>query len=69
MTYCVKVLLEGEENVGGERWRNQTETPLAELQNLENMRCVCSVAQSLNNAQGFISYGQLQHSPGSQRMK
>lgn len=44
-------------------------TSPSELLNLENMSCVRSVAQSLNNAQGFISYGQLQHSPGSQRMK
>lgn len=45
------------------------ETSPAELLNLENMRCICSVAQSLNNAQGFISYGQLQCLPGSQRTK
>ena len=44
-------------------------TSLLELLNLENIRCVCSIVQSLNNAQGFISHGQLQHLPGSQRMK
>lgn len=54
----------------GDRGGGETrcKTSLLELLNLENIRCVGSVVQSLNNAQAFISHGQL-WSLGSQRMK
>lgn len=44
-------------------------TSMLELLHLVNIGCVCSIIQSLSNAQGFISHGQLQCLPGSQRMK
>lgn len=59
---------EEEENVRG-NGETRRRTLTLELLNLENIRHVCIVVQSLNNAQGFISHGQLQRWPGSQRMK